>query len=592
MLYNQINQVRPISKYYQNASTNKSNQSIAKNRYASLYQRALNDKIKQQLIKQQYEIQPSKSTGKGDFYRHTPSSASIQVTTLDLIEFVLGEYEQNNPVMLKPINVKDTYTIYEDLKIIYCLGCKEDQITKSQFQKLAEEGYVNRTYESIRSRYQDYLKFLTSEDYQNILSYIDANGLKGYLIFEKDEKGERFLQRIQKQDPRQNHQSESSKAALKGSNNLQVGSNHNLSATHTPVRSPRINSYEDRPHSPNIFSFSPSKRSNVPAPIQNMHNGFMPYYMPGYSYPMFPQQQMGAGADNRLSPYKPAMFFDPQTHQPMMFPPYYMNPYMYGQVPYPQFVNQGKMQNEAIFDDQEEERNDQVQFEVRPSLKKSTIKQKEVDMEDEDEIPEQIQKKKKKNNQQDEKKVAQVIQPEQQKQNLKQEKKQQNQQQIVEKSQPVNTNVQQQPPKIQTTLVLPKFQGLQINKQPFVLPQTGLDQANKSMTREVFDLISDDDRIPEDQFESMMQYVAEQIKMPIEKVIDILDCLSGSFKDFSVYVETKQENMLWNPEEDKILSNIKSQDSSEFKLLSKLKGISSIKKRVLYNNLDLPFPIV
>ena len=50
--------------------------------------------------------------------------------------------------------------------------------------------------------------------------------------------------------------------------------------------------------------------------------------------------------------------------------------------------------------------------------------------------------------------------------------------------------------------------------------------------------------------------------------------------------------MLWTKEEDAILEGLKSMDSSEYKLLLKLKGISSIKKRIIYNSIKLPFVVV
>lgn len=49
--------------------------------------------------------------------------------------------------------------------------------------------------------------------------------------------------------------------------------------------------------------------------------------------------------------------------------------------------------------------------------------------------------------------------------------------------------------------------------------------------------------------------------------------------------------MLWTKEEDSILEGISRKDSSEFKLLTKLKGIESIKKRVEYNSIELPFKL-
>lgn len=100
--------------------------------------------------------------------RHTPSSASfnMSISTLELIEFVLREYEQNNSVMMQPVaHKKQSYTIYEDLKIVYSLGKDEGTITTSSYKRLAEEGYVRRTLDSIKSRYVDYLKNLTKEDY-------------------------------------------------------------------------------------------------------------------------------------------------------------------------------------------------------------------------------------------------------------------------------------------------------------------------------------------------------------------------------------------------------------------------------------------
>lgn len=67
--------------------------------------------------------------------------------------------------MQPPAQKKQSYTIYEDLKIVYQLGKDQGSITTGSFKRLAEEGYVRRSLESIKSRYTDYLKNLTKEDY-------------------------------------------------------------------------------------------------------------------------------------------------------------------------------------------------------------------------------------------------------------------------------------------------------------------------------------------------------------------------------------------------------------------------------------------
>jgi hypothetical protein len=148
---------------------------------------------------QQQQFQPNPNLTK-----RTPSSASISssISTLELIQYVLREYEQENPVMMQiPTAVKSSYTIYEDLKIIASLS-QESNISAGSFKRLSDEGIVTRTPDSIRSRYQDFLKNLTKDDYQNIISFIDSNGLRGYLVFEKSNDNIRLLHAISKTDPR------------------------------------------------------------------------------------------------------------------------------------------------------------------------------------------------------------------------------------------------------------------------------------------------------------------------------------------------------------------------------------------------------
>ena len=47
--------------------------------------------------------------------------------------------------------------------------------------------------------------------------------------------------------------------------------------------------------------------------------------------------------------------------------------------------------------------------------------------------------------------------------------------------------------------------------------------------------------------------------------------------------------MLWKPEEDDLLRALKNREDPGFKLIIKLKSLESVKKRVKYLKLELPF---
>ena len=74
----------------------------------------------------------------------------------DFLTYIVKKYaEEYENLNLNEDSKKSVYTLYEDLKIIYILA-KENNICAKSFKKLTL--YVpNRTEESLRSRYKDFL---------------------------------------------------------------------------------------------------------------------------------------------------------------------------------------------------------------------------------------------------------------------------------------------------------------------------------------------------------------------------------------------------------------------------------------------------
>ncbi|KRW99646.1 hypothetical protein PPERSA_03447 [Pseudocohnilembus persalinus] len=109
---------------------------------------------------------------------------------------------------LLPNAQKASYTLYEDLKIMEYLGEKNKGNTISQGYKALSNGQIlYRSFNSIRSRFEDCLKNLNKQDMCKIMKYIgDSNNLKGFLVFQKtiNQQGQtiRTLKEISKSDPK------------------------------------------------------------------------------------------------------------------------------------------------------------------------------------------------------------------------------------------------------------------------------------------------------------------------------------------------------------------------------------------------------
>ena len=60
---------------------------------------------------------------------------------------------------------------------------QHNQITIKTFEEISNSKKVNRTAESLRSRYNDYLCRIDERDMKKIISWIEKEGLDGFLVF-------------------------------------------------------------------------------------------------------------------------------------------------------------------------------------------------------------------------------------------------------------------------------------------------------------------------------------------------------------------------------------------------------------------------
>jgi hypothetical protein len=92
-------------------------------------------------------------------------------------------------------------------------------------------------------------------------------------------------------------------------------------------------------------------------------------------------------------------------------------------------------------------------------------------------------------------------------------------------------------------------------------------------------------------------------------LIDILEKLSGNFRGYSPsynflfsnllnlklelekYLVTRDQNMLWQPEDDEVLNNTKSVDDLQFRLILRYKGRDSVLERIQFKELTLQLQV-
>lgn len=67
-----------------------------------------------------------------------------------------------------------SYTLYEDLKILVVMNNPHEKVS---LKDLASLKVVNRSAESIKTRYNHFLKYLIEEDLEEIYVFLQNNGV-------------------------------------------------------------------------------------------------------------------------------------------------------------------------------------------------------------------------------------------------------------------------------------------------------------------------------------------------------------------------------------------------------------------------------
>lgn len=169
-------------------------------RYYDLIDKTLADKETQAQVQHSPAQLPS---FKRDLRQQMHDSPIKKLNYIDLFRQAIKEYEQTHTMIHEQQegHKRSSYTMYEDLRLLNEFT-QSQTILNSTFKIIANSGVVNRSFESIKSRYTDYLRHLKKEDFDMILAYYQKHGMRGYLVFQKDQNDERKLVKISKFDPK------------------------------------------------------------------------------------------------------------------------------------------------------------------------------------------------------------------------------------------------------------------------------------------------------------------------------------------------------------------------------------------------------
>lgn len=83
--------------------------------------------------------------------------------------------------------------------------------------------------------------------------------------------------------------------------------------------------------------------------------------------------------------------------------------------------------------------------------------------------------------------------------------------------------------------------------------------------------------------------LSDWFKVSKKYLIEIFDQLSADLASLDKYLKNKDETMIWTDDEDQILYEVKLPTAPELRLLIKIKSRESVKKRIKYLNINLPF---
>jgi hypothetical protein len=78
------------------------------------------------------------------------------------------------------------YRLQEDLQLLLELS-DHNQISIKTFENISASKKINRTTESLKSRYHEHLFRIEEKDMKKIVNWIEREGLEGYLMFENGE---------------------------------------------------------------------------------------------------------------------------------------------------------------------------------------------------------------------------------------------------------------------------------------------------------------------------------------------------------------------------------------------------------------------
>jgi hypothetical protein len=81
---------------------------------------------------------------------------------------------------------KPSYRLQEDLELLLELS-SYSSISNKSFEEIAEKGKPNRSVESLKSRYNDYLSKVGEAEMKKIVNWVEREGVEGYLFFEDKE---------------------------------------------------------------------------------------------------------------------------------------------------------------------------------------------------------------------------------------------------------------------------------------------------------------------------------------------------------------------------------------------------------------------
>ena len=89
----------------------------------------------------------------------------------------------NNKLPVEVVVKKQSYNLQEDLELLLELS-SYSTINNKSFEEISARKRPNRTVESLKSRYTDYLSKIGEQEMKKIVHWVEREGVEGYLSFE------------------------------------------------------------------------------------------------------------------------------------------------------------------------------------------------------------------------------------------------------------------------------------------------------------------------------------------------------------------------------------------------------------------------